>query len=430
MNKPISQNLVFTNSIVLNNTILVNYTKHIPIFLLIAFLIFETKYMYGQEQTTVVLGLTDVVGTVTGTNKSAGAQSTTQINWFSSATDNQFKRTYYKIPLTGIPSGSTITKVECSFRVSEVGTGSGNGHEVRLKSMGTTDPNAASGTVIRDAIRNGTIISETNWGTTTGWKDMTLNQSGVSYFQSRYSESISLNRWAAIGLEKAGNSEREISIHGNSASSSNRPKCVITYNLAGCVTPDIQSSNIGVSNIDGVSATISWTIGNGNGRVVYIRKGSSTISKPANGSNPTASVYLSGGDEQQCVFNGAGGGPVTIIGLEAGATYYIRIFEYCLPERRYGDFSVGNTFSFTMPTATNLHGYNNDKPNIMLSDNTINIENGIDDNSFELLIYDSKGSIVMKSNNRKTDIRNIQRGIYFITLITKKETISKKISVQ
>lgn len=128
---------------------------------------------------------------------------------------------------------------------------------------------------------------------------------------------------------------------------------------APCTAPTTQASAIVISSITGTTASINWTNGNGGGRVVYINT-SNSFTAPTDASNPTANtVYTSG---QQCIFNGTNG-PVSITGLTAGATYYVRVYEYCSPDRTYNNTTATNnpnnfttTAACTAPTtqATNV----------------------------------------------------------------------------
>ena len=101
---------------------------------------------------------------------------------------------------------------------------------------------------------------------------------------------------------------------------------------AGCVAPTTQASNLSFSNIAQTTAAVNWTNGNGAGRVVYINT-TNSFTPPANGANPTANTAYAGG--QQCIFNGTGSGPVNITGLTASTQYFVRVYEYCSPDRNY-----------------------------------------------------------------------------------------------
>ena len=105
-----------------------------------------------------------------------------------------------------------------------------------------------------------------------------------------------------------------------------------------CTAPLTQASSISFSNILSNSMDVSWTNGNGDGRVVIMNT-SNTFTTPANGSNPTANTSYSGG--QQVIYNGTGNS-VSVSGLSASTTYWYRVYEYCSPDRVYNSGTAGN----------------------------------------------------------------------------------------
>ncbi|MFN5844536.1 MAG: hypothetical protein ACK46O_02380, partial [Flavobacteriia bacterium] len=120
--------------------------------------------------------------------------------------------------------------------------------------------------------------------------------------------------------------------------------------VAPCTAPSTQALNITAGSITGTSASINWTNGNGAGRVVYVNT-TNSFTAPTNGSNPAANTTYTGG--QQCVFNGTSG-PVVVTGLIPGTTYYVRIYEYCSPQRNYQiATNTNNPNSFTTLVAAN-----------------------------------------------------------------------------
>lgn len=127
----------------------------------------------------------------------------------------------------------------------------------------------------------------------------------------------------------------------------------VTASFTGpCPAPSTQASNLTSSSVTDVSASINWTNGNGSGRIVTINT-TNSFSNPVSGFNPTANPTYVGGE--QVVFNGTGTGPVNISGLSPGTTYYVRVFEYCSPDRIYNTSSAGNnpsSFTTTAPIPT------------------------------------------------------------------------------
>ncbi len=112
-----------------------------------------------------------------------------------------------------------------------------------------------------------------------------------------------------------------------------------------CTAPTTQASTITAGSVTDVSASLNWTNGNGAGRIVVINT-TNSFSNPAAGSNPTANLSYSSGE--QVVYNGIGSGPIAISGLSPSTTYFVRVFEYCSPNRMYNTATAsGNPFSFS-----------------------------------------------------------------------------------
>jgi hypothetical protein len=121
--------------------------------------------------------------------------------------------------------------------------------------------------------------------------------------------------------------------------------------LPPCTAPSTQTFNLQAGSLTGSSASLSWTNGNGAGRVLYINTLNS-FANPANGSLPAANTVYSGSG-QQCVFAGPGSGPINISGLTAGTTYFVRAYEYCGPDIIYATgISNTNPISFVAPQAS------------------------------------------------------------------------------
>jgi hypothetical protein len=113
---------------------------------------------------------------------------------------------------------------------------------------------------------------------------------------------------------------------------------------AQCTAPTTQASSASASNLTTNSASINWTNGNGAGRIVMLNTVNS-FANPAAGANPTANTTYTGGE--QCVFNGTGSGPITVTGLTSGTNYFVKVFEYCSPDRVYNTGGTTNTTTFT-----------------------------------------------------------------------------------
>ncbi len=96
-------------------------------------------------------------------------------------------------------------------------------------------------------------------------------------------------------------------------------------------TPSTQASEVVFSAIQCYQMNISWTIGDGSKRVVFVKASNAGTVTPAINTTYTASpVFANGslvGSGWYCVYNGTGTS-VTITGLTMGTSYLAEVFEY------------------------------------------------------------------------------------------------------
>ncbi|MBO9681822.1 MAG: hypothetical protein J7502_03980 [Flavisolibacter sp.] len=95
-------------------------------------------------------------------------------------------------------------------------------------------------------------------------------------------------------------------------------------------SPTVKSSNPSNTTTSN-SITLSWTSGNGAGRIVVAREGSEVSAVPSNLSKYKASNVFKDGPQlavgQYVVYSGTGSS-VTVTGLEANKNYHFSVFEY------------------------------------------------------------------------------------------------------
>jgi hypothetical protein len=127
------------------------------------------------------------------------------------------------------------------------------------------------------------------------------------------------------------------------AASSNRfyIDTVIVATSSNVTAPTTQASAVVFSSVGTTQFTVGWTNGNGTSRIVKINTANS-FTAPTDGTSPTASATYSGSGEQ-VVFNGTASS-LTVNGLTASNTYYVRVYEYN---------GSGSTTKFLTTTATN-----------------------------------------------------------------------------
>jgi len=121
--------------------------------------------------------------------------------------------------------------------------------------------------------------------------------------------------------------------------------------------PSIQASAITFANATSSSADVSWTSGNGNGRIVKMNT-SNSFTSPSNGTTLTGNTAYAGSGEQ-VVYAGTGN-TVSITGLIPGQTYYFRVYEYNSTGTLYNTTTATNnpnstTLNYPSPTLTSIN---------------------------------------------------------------------------
>jgi hypothetical protein len=114
-----------------------------------------------------------------------------------------------------------------------------------------------------------------------------------------------------------------------------RPAATLNFTTASTgpviVAPTIASSSPVYQTIDGNKLKFSWSIGDGNKRIVVMRQGSAVNFTPADGVDYTANPSFSDGADQgggqYVVFNGSGN-QVTVTNLQPSTTYHYTVYEY------------------------------------------------------------------------------------------------------
>src|SRR5690606_21531301 len=97
--------------------------------------------------------------------------------------------------------------------------------------------------------------------------------------------------------------------------------------------PTVQSSNIQFSNLLGTSMTVSWTPGDGHGRILIARANSPVDVEPQNLTNYTSWGGGFGNSSHQIgtgnyVLYSSSGSSVNLTNLEPNTTYHFALFEY------------------------------------------------------------------------------------------------------
>jgi hypothetical protein len=120
--------------------------------------------------------------------------------------------------------------------------------------------------------------------------------------------------------------------------------------------PSTQASAVTFSGSTSNSTTVSWTNGNGNGRIVKMNT-SSSFTAPSNGTTYSGNAVYAGSGEQ-VVYAGTGNS-VSVSGLTPGQAYHFRVYEYNSTGMLYNSFSETNnpnstTLNYPVPVANSL----------------------------------------------------------------------------
>lgn len=104
-----------------------------------------------------------------------------------------------------------------------------------------------------------------------------------------------------------------------------------TIDAPGAVTPTTASSNAVVSNRDGNKVTLTWVNGNGEKRIVVMKKGSAVTFVPASATTYMANAAFGNSSDvggSQYIVHNSNGNSVDITNLEPSATYHFVVYEY------------------------------------------------------------------------------------------------------
>jgi hypothetical protein len=104
-----------------------------------------------------------------------------------------------------------------------------------------------------------------------------------------------------------------------------------TPDAPGAITPTTAASNAVVNNVDGNKFTFKWTNGNGEKRIVVMKKGSPVTFVPSNATSYSANASFGSGTDLgngQYVVLSSNGNTVDVTNLEPSATYHFAVYEY------------------------------------------------------------------------------------------------------
>ncbi|MGB8190730.1 MAG: T9SS type A sorting domain-containing protein [Chitinophagaceae bacterium] len=104
-----------------------------------------------------------------------------------------------------------------------------------------------------------------------------------------------------------------------------------TPDAPGATTPTIAASNAAVNVVEGNKFTFKWTNGNGEKRIVVMKKGSAVSFVPANATSYTANAVFGSGADMgggQYIVHNSNANSVDVTNLEPSVNYYFAVYEY------------------------------------------------------------------------------------------------------
>lgn len=160
--------------------------------------------------------------------------------------------------------------------------------------------------------------------------------------------------------------------------------------------PLVQDNSITFPVVGTNSLEVSWTPGDGAGRIVVINT-SNSFTAPLDGTDPAAnSVYAGSGE--QVVYNGSGN-TVTVTGLSPATTYWFRVYGY-----------NGSGASTAYSTSSTLDNPNNETTAIITAPTQlaiIDVNGGVDpiqNQPFSVTVQAQDGSSVPQNVLANTDV--------------------------
>jgi hypothetical protein len=210
--------------------------------------------------------------------------------------------------------------------------------------------------------------------------------------------------------------------------------------------PTIPSKNITFTTINQDSFEFSWTVGNGQNRLVAMRKDIAVSEFPANGLTYLANNEFGAGDSllegSRIVYAGSGNS-LLVYNLEPNTVYQIAIFEYNNTD--LGPLYLKDSFAIANNKTLNPVGIQKVKgtgsimvyPNPSKDGNlTISFSKALKENA-KITIYDITGRAISESylsieNNNKysLNLSNLTTGEYLVKVISGEDYFVSKISIQ
>ena len=224
--------------------------------------------------------------------------------------------TDYAVPTTQASNISFTSITDSSFTAGWT-NGNGTSRAVFIKqgNIGTASPSVNTTYTANTKYAQGTQIGTTGWYCVYNGTGTSADVKGLSANTSYQLMVCDYNGTA--GLEKY-----------NTTSATNNPKSQTTD----YAVPTTQAYNVSFATVTDSSFTISWTIGGGAARAVFIKATSTGTAAPANNTSYTTNTIYGSGSQigttgWYCIYNGTGTS-VSVKGFNPNTTYRVMVCEY------------------------------------------------------------------------------------------------------
>ena len=196
-------------------------------------------------------------------------------------------------------------------------------------------------------------------------------------------------------------------------------------NQATLTTPTVQASNISFSNILATSMTVSWTNGDGSGRMLIIRENNpvdtdptdlTTYSASAGGfGNPTYEI----GTDNYIVYSNTGSS-VNLTNIDTNTSYQFALFEYNGSNGKVFLRPGATTSTLDVDTFNNSIGVKS-WPNPSDSSFNIKVETSNQFDKIEIIVYDVSNKTVHHNKFEPGEEyvfgKELEGGVYIVKLI-------------
>ena len=209
--------------------------------------------------------------------------------------------------------------------------------------------------------------------------------------------------------------------------------------------PTIASKNISFTKVDTNSVQFSWIAGNGEKRLVAMRKGAAVDATPEIGNNYTASTTFGNGDslaDGSFVVLSDTSNTVTVNGLNPKTIYHVAIFEYSsspIGSLYYLDsFAIGNTETLAPTGILKIKGTGFLKayPN-PINDGLLYLEfeKSLSKDA-QVMVFDINGKLILEKEIESTiqgnyplHLDKVSAGDYIVKVVSGKESFQSRIRI-